>query len=194
MKKQSDKPDAKFHRDRVADNKVFDFVQKKVFLGADMREKLALLSQQLTGTKLMTNNELIADIMGYCVNHCYNELFSVDGLFQQEPSPDTPKISAAMSPKGQKRYRLYQQVKGRYDKLITGDSDKEKWDSVAKTLVEEGISKPKLKVFSEGPWSRKDIQWILTPENINKLIDKNNRTYLEERKKQKQAKKSRIML
>lgn len=198
MQPESEKSDAICHRKRIKDHRLFNSYQKKVFFGDDVLSKMALLSQQLTGKKLNVkhvDSELLADVINSCINYCYNEFFDKNGLFQQEPSSDTPKITAPMSPKGQQKYRLYQRIKGRFDKLNTGDSDEDKWLSIANLLLNAGIKKPKGGMFSKGPvWSKEDIKWILTPENINSLIHKNNEKYKLERDALNQKRKPKLML
>ncbi|WP_145584597.1 hypothetical protein [Yersinia intermedia] len=197
VKELSKNRDAQCHKKRFEDNKAFGFLQKKIYLGNDTLSKLSLLSDQLTGRSLNINGineELASDIISTCVSHYYNAFFNGEAPHQHPALHKYPKISAALSPLGQKKYRLYQQVKGRFDKLETGDSDREKWSSVARTLREEDIEKPKSKVFTVGEWSREDVKWILTPENISNWIDESNQYYQQEREKQKLAMKKRPRL
>ncbi|EAV5426047.1 hypothetical protein E6W22_06870, partial [Salmonella enterica] len=89
-----------------------------------------------------------------------------------------PMIVPARSPKALEIYTVYQLVKGRFDKLHTGESDREKYASVAKKLNEYGIWKPRLKRLSDGKeWAREDVAWMLQPENINALIKVQNQKY-----------------
>ena len=75
-------------------------------------------------------------------------------------------------------YYIYQTVKGRFDKLFTGDTDKEKCASVAKKLTEMKIKKPKAKGLSKGEkWTREDVAWICNVENINYCIKLQNDKY-----------------
>jgi hypothetical protein len=193
VKELSKNRDTQCHKKRLEDNKTFGFLQKKIYLGNDTLSKLSLLSEQFAGHPVgikKIDGELAADIISACVNHCYNAFFNGEARHQQVVLHQYPKISAALSPLGQKKYRLYQQVKGRFDKLETGDSDREKWSSVARTLREEDIEKPKSKVFPVGEWSREDVKWVLTPENISNWIDESNKSYQQKKEKQKLAMKN----
>ena len=80
-------------------------------------------------------------------------------------------IVPARSPKALEIYTVYQLVKGRFDKLHTGESDREKYASVAEKLNEYGIWKPRLKRLSDGK------EWALQPENINAQINIQNQKY-----------------
>ncbi|MEB8021421.1 hypothetical protein NGK48_08135 [Raoultella ornithinolytica] len=87
-------------------------------------------------------------------------------------------IVPARSPKALEIYTVYQLVKGRFDKLHTGESDREKYASVAEKLNGYGIWKPRLKRLSDGKeWAREDVAWVLQPENINALINVQNQKY-----------------
>ena len=46
---QSNKADARCHRERKSSNEVFEFLEKKLYLGRDTRQKLALIARKLTG-------------------------------------------------------------------------------------------------------------------------------------------------
>ncbi|ATM77384.1 hypothetical protein CRN79_16720 [Serratia fonticola] len=191
--KLSKKRDAVCHRDRIKDNKALGFLQKKLFLGDDTLSKLSLLSEQLAGRRLNINDikgELASDIISACVSHCYNVFFTDETPAQRETLQEYPKVTAGMSPEGLELYRLYQRVKARFDRLNTGDTDKEKWASIAKLLTEKSIQKPSHTIFSEGRWSREDVKWILTPGNISNWIDASNRSYQQEKEKQKLAMKN----
>ncbi|VAF03618.1 Uncharacterised protein [Enterobacter hormaechei] len=87
-------------------------------------------------------------------------------------------IVPARSPKALGIYTVYQLVKGRFDKLHTGESDREKCASVAAKLNECGPGKPSFKHFSDSEqWTREDVAWVLQPENINALINIQNQKY-----------------
>lgn len=44
MREKSRNADAVCHRERMGHNKIFDFLQKKLYLGKDTRHKLALIA------------------------------------------------------------------------------------------------------------------------------------------------------
>ncbi|WP_145480297.1 hypothetical protein [Yersinia similis] len=197
VKELSKNRDAQCHKKRLEDNKAFGFLQKKIYLGNDTLSKLSLLSDQFAGRLVgikKIDEELASDIISTCVNHCYNAFFTGETPTQLESLQEHPKVTAGMSPEGLELYRLYQRVKARFDRLNTGDTDKEKWASIANLLTEIGIQKPNYTIFSEGRWSREDIRWILTPGNISNWIDESNQSYLQEKEKQKLSMKKRPRL
>ncbi|MBW9971918.1 hypothetical protein FJC78_28145, partial [Escherichia coli] len=108
----------------------------------------------------------------------FNDLLNegeLNGIYRSE---EHPMIVPARSPKALEIYTVYQLVKGRFDKLHTGESDREKYASVAEKLNEYGIWKPRLKRLSDGKeWAREDVAWVLQPENINALINVQNQKY-----------------
>ena len=178
---QSNKADAKCHRERKSSNEVFEFLEKKLYLGRDTRQKLALIARKLTGAGFSPDKfdaEKAADVLSACVNHMFNDLLNegeLNGIYGLE---EYPMIVPARSPKALEIYTVYQLVKGRFDKLHTGESDREKYASVAKKLNEYGIWKPRLKRLSDGKeWAREDVAWMLQPENINALIKVQNQKY-----------------
>lgn len=76
---QSNKADAKCHRERKSSNEVFEFLEKKLYLGRDTRQKLALIARKLTGTGFSPDKidaKKAADVLSACVNHMFNDLFS----------------------------------------------------------------------------------------------------------------------
>ena len=178
---QSNKADAKCHRERKSSNEVFGFLEKKLYLGGDTRQKLALIVRKLTGAGFSPykfDAEKAADVLSACVNHMFNDLLNegkLNGFYGLE---EHPMMVPARSPKALEIYTVYQLVKGRFDKLHTGEVDREKYASVAEKLNEYGISKPRLKRLSDGKeWTRKDVAWMLQPENINALINIQNQKY-----------------
>lgn len=177
----SNKDDAKCHRERKSANKVFAFQEKKLYLGLDTRKKLALIAQQLTGTGLNTDKfdaEKAADVLSACVNHMFNYLLEKHSLDDVYGLEECPAIESAMSPKAMMIYTTYQLVKGRFDKLQTGESDREKCESVAAKLNEFDKWKPPYRILSEGKnWTREDVAWILHTENINEKIKFHNRKH-----------------
>lgn len=122
--------------------------------------------------------EKAADVLSACVNHMFNDLLNEgepNGIYRPE---EHPMIVPARSPKALEIYTVYQLVKGRFDKLHTGESDREKYASVAEKLNEYGIWKPRLKRLSDGKeWAREDVAWMLQPENINAQINIQNQKY-----------------
>ncbi len=181
MKKLSDEADATWHRERRESNDVFGFMEKKVYLGRDTRHKMALIALKMTGSRLgpdrMDSNKA-ADILSACVNHMYSSLFSDEECQTYSELKENPKIVSANSPKAMEIYYIYQIVKGRFDKLFTGDTDKEKCASVAEKLTEMKIRKPKAKGLSAGKkWTREDVAWICSAENINYYIKLQNDKY-----------------
>lgn len=177
----SNKDDAKCHRERKSANKVFSFQEKKLYLGRDTRQKLALIAEQLTGSRLNIDKfdaEKAADVISACVNHMFNDLLSRNGLDDVYGLEDCPAIEAAMSPKSLQIYTTYQLVKGRFDKLQTGESDREKCESVAAKLNEVDAWKPPYGIPSKSKhWTREDVAWILHTENINEKINFHNRKH-----------------
>lgn len=108
----------------------------------------------------------------------FNDLLNEGELNGISGLEEYPMIVPARSPKALEIYTVYQLVKGRFDKLHTGESDREKYASVAKKLNEYGIWKPRLKRLSDGKeWAREDVAWMLQPENINALIKVQNQKY-----------------
>ncbi|WP_338505554.1 hypothetical protein VRC35_04890 [Erwinia aphidicola] len=177
----SNKDDAKCHRERKSANKVFAFQEKKLYLGRDTRQKLALIAQQLTGARLNIDKfdaEKAADVISACVNHMFVDLFKdsvLDGFYGLE---EHPVIIPARSPKAFDFYTAYQLVKGRFDKLNTGESDRDKYESVAEKLNEYKKWKPQFKHLSGGKeWTREDVAWMLQPENINRVISIQNHKF-----------------
>ncbi|EBZ9515404.1 hypothetical protein EH138_14515 [Salmonella enterica subsp. enterica serovar Eastbourne] len=182
MRKLSDEADATWHRERRESNDVFGFMEKKIYLGRDTRHKMALIALKMTGSTLgpdrMDSNKA-ADILSACVNHMYNSLFSDEECQTDSKLKENPKIVGANSPKAMEIYYIYQIVKGRFDKLYTGDTDKEKCASVAEKLIEMEIKKPKAKGLSKGKeWTREDVAWICSAENINYCIKLQNDKYV----------------
>lgn len=179
----SNKDDAICHRERKSANKVFAFQEKKLYLGLDTRQKLALIAQQLTGSRLNTDKfdaERAADVLSACVNHMFNGLLNRNGGEGVYGLEDCPAIEAAMSPKALKVYTTYQLVKGRFDKLNTGDSDNQKCESVAATLNECEVWKPPYKILSKSKhWTLEDVAWVLHTENINEKIKFHNRKHFD---------------
>ncbi|AUT95835.1 hypothetical protein MC47_011175 [Citrobacter freundii] len=178
---QSNKTDAKCHRERKSSNEVFEFLEKKLYLGRDTRQKLALIARKLMGAGFSPDKfdaEKAADVLSACVNHMFNDLLNegeLNGIYGLE---EHPMIVPARSPKAFDFYTAYQLVKGRFDKLHTGESDREKCASVAEKLNEYGIWKPRLKLLSYGKeWVREDVAWMLQPENINEQITFQNQKY-----------------
>ncbi|MEB8021422.1 hypothetical protein NGK48_08140 [Raoultella ornithinolytica] len=55
---QSNKADARCHRERKSSNEVFEFLEKKLYLGRDTRQKLALIARKLTERVLARINSL----------------------------------------------------------------------------------------------------------------------------------------
>ncbi|EAV3918301.1 hypothetical protein E2751_05850 [Salmonella enterica] len=178
---QSNKADAKCHRERKSSNEVFEFLEKKLYLGRDTRQKLALIARELTGAGFSPDKfdaEKAADVLSACVNHMYNELFSEGKHTAIYGLEEPPMIVPARSPKALEIYTVYQLVKGRFDKLYTGESDREKCASVAAKLNECGPSKPSFNQFSDSEqWTREDVAWVLQPENINALINVQNQKF-----------------
>ncbi|EBU1043398.1 hypothetical protein KVI39_001861 [Salmonella enterica] len=177
----SNKADAKCHRARKSSNEVFEFLEKKLYLGRDTRQKLALISRKLTGTGFSPDKidaKKAADVLSACVNHMFNDLLNegeLSGIYGLE---EHPMIVPARSPKALEIYTVYQQVKGRFDKLHTGESVREKCASVAAKFNECGPEKPSFKHFSDSEqWTREDVEWMLQPENINALINIQNQKY-----------------
>lgn len=181
---ESKNADATCHRNRFDRNRDFNFRQRKFYLGDDTLTKLALIFEQLTGRELILthmDSESAADVISSCINLMYNTLF-FDGENQAAPLRDIPpKIEPPMSPAAFRKYRLYQQVRSRFNALSTGDKDKQKWKSVAGFLKENGIKKPRnispSSMLSDGDWSFADIEALLNPERVNKLIAKNNEKF-----------------
>jgi hypothetical protein len=107
--------------------------------------------------------EKAADVLSACVNHMFNDLLNegeLNGIYRSE---EHPMIVPARSPKALEIYTVYQLVKGRFDKLHTGESDREKYASVAEKLNGYGIWKPRLKRLSDGKeWAREDVAWVLS--------------------------------
>ncbi|EHK0944828.1 hypothetical protein [Citrobacter farmeri] len=178
---QSNKADAKCHRERKSSNEVFEFLEKKLYLGRDTRQKLALIARKLTGSGFSPDKfdaEKAADVLSACVNHMFNDLLNggeLNGIYGLE---EHPVIVPGRSPKALEIYTVYQLVKGRFDKLQTGESDREKCASVAAKLNECGPGKPLFKHFSDSEqWTREDVAWVLQPENINALINVQNKKY-----------------
>ncbi|WP_227724038.1 hypothetical protein [Yersinia proxima] len=178
---QSNKTDAKCHRERKSSNEVFEFLEKKLYLGRDTRQKLALIARKLTGSGFSPDKfdaEKAADVLSACVNHMFNDLLNggeLNGIYGLE---EQPMIVPGRSPKALEIYTVYQLVKGRFDKLQTGESDREKCASVAAKLTECGQGKPLFKHFSDSEqWTREDVAWVLQPENINALINVQNQKY-----------------
>ncbi|HBB6887634.1 TPA: hypothetical protein ON591_003480 [Citrobacter freundii] len=178
---QSNKADAKCHRERKSSNEVFEFLEKKLYLGRDTRQKLALIARKLTGTGFSPDKidaKKAADVLSACVNHMFNDLFSEgehNGVYRLE---EHPMIVPVRSPNSLKIYTACQVVKGRFDKLHTGESDREKYASVAEKLNEYGKWKPPFKQLSDGKkWTREDVAWMLQPENINAQINVQNQKY-----------------
>ena len=178
---QSNKADARCHRERKSSNEVFEFLEKKLYLGRDTRQKLALIARKLTGAGFSPDKfaaEKAADVLSACVNHMFNDLLNEgepNGIYRPE---EHPMIVPARSPKALEIYTVYQLVKGRFDKLHTGESDREKYASVAEKLNEYGIWKPRLKRLSDGKeWAREDVAWMLQPENINAQINIQNQKF-----------------
>jgi hypothetical protein len=178
---QSNKADARCHRERKSSNEVFEFLEKKLYLGRDTRQKLALIACKLTGAGFSPDKfdaEKAADVLSACVNHMFNDLFREgkhNGIYGLE---EPPMIVPARSPKALEIYTVYQLVKGRFDKLYTGESDREKCASVAAKLNECGPGKPSFNQFSDSEqWTREDVAWMLQPENINALINVQNQKY-----------------
>ncbi|EEV5301806.1 TPA: hypothetical protein ACHGCJ_003494 [Escherichia coli] len=178
---QSNKADAKCHRERKSSNEVFEFLEKKLYLGRDTRQKLALIARKLTGSGFSPDKfdaEKAADVLSACVNHMFNDQLNrgeLNGIYGLE---DLPVIVPGRSPKALEIYTVYQLVKGRFDKLQTGESDREKCASVAAKLNECGLGKPSFKHFSDSEqWTREDVAWVLQPENINALINVQNQKY-----------------
>ncbi|EAW3767355.1 hypothetical protein FKY41_01815 [Salmonella enterica] len=177
----SNKADAKCHRARKSSNEVFEFLEKKLYLGRDTRQKLALIARKLTGTGFSPDKidaKKAADVLSACVNYMFNDLFSEgehNGVYRLE---EHPMIVPVRSPNSLKIYTAYQFVKGRFDKLHTGESDREKCASVAEKLNEYRKWKPPFKQLSDGKkWTREDVVWMLQPENINAQINIQNQKY-----------------
>lgn len=181
MKKLSDEADATWHRERRESNDLFGFMEKKVYLGRDTRHKMALIALKMTGSRLgpdKMNSNKAADILSACVNHMYNSLFSDEECHMSPELQENPKIVSPTSPNAIKIYHIYQIVKGRFDKLFTGETDKEKYTSIAKRLTEKEFTKPKIKGLSKGKgWTREDVTWISNAENINYCIKRINDKY-----------------
>jgi len=181
MRVPSKKADAVCHRERMSHNETFEFLQKKLYLGRDTRHKLALIAQVMTGTGFNPRKfdaEKAADVISACVNHMYNDIFTGNDKNTIAGMEEHPKITAATCQRSMNIYSLYQLVRGRFDKLWTGDTDREKYDSVAETLNEFDINKPKVKALSAGPkWTRSDIAWMCNIENVNRCIERNNKKY-----------------
>lgn len=79
MREKSRNADAVCHRERIGHNKIFDFLQKKLYLGRDTRHKLALIAQEMTGKGFNVHNfdaEKAADALSAFINHMYKDLFS----------------------------------------------------------------------------------------------------------------------
>ncbi len=158
-----------------------NFWRRSSIWGGDTRQKLALIARKLTGAGFSPDKfaaEKAADVLSACVNHMFNDLLNegeLNGIYRSE---EHPMIVPARSPKALEIYTVYQLVKGRFDKLHTGESDREKYASVAEKLNEYGIWKPRLKRLSDGKeWAREDVAWVLQPENINALINVQNQKY-----------------
>ncbi|KGA40859.1 MULTISPECIES: hypothetical protein [Pectobacterium] len=178
---QSNKDDARCHRERKSNNEVFEFLEKKLYLGRDTRQKLTLIARKLTGAGFSPDKfdaEKAANVLSACVNHMFNDLFNegaLDGFYGLE---DCSAIKPAMSPKALAIYNTYQLVKGRFDKLHTGESVREKYASVATKLNEYEQFKPPFKQLSDGKqWTREDVAWMLQPENINEKIHMQNQKH-----------------
>lgn len=178
---QSNKADAKCHRERKRSNGVFEFREKKLYLGRDTRQKLALIARKLTGASFSPDKfdaEKAADVLSTCVNHMFNDLFGEEKLNGVYGLEDHPKIIPAKSPKAFDLYTAYQLVKGRFDKLHTGESNREKYASIAEKLNEYEKWKPLFKQLSGGKeWAREDVAWMLQPENINQKISIQNHKF-----------------
>ncbi|EAM4787315.1 hypothetical protein JGX82_001977 [Salmonella enterica] len=177
---KSQNPDATCHRKRHALNDKMGFLQRKFYLGDDTLMKLALIFKALMGKKLdleRMDSESAADVISSCINLMYNTLFFDCATQKKTIRKGPPAITPAISPKAFKKYRLYQQVRGRFNKLQTGDTDTEKYESVANFLNENGIIKPSYhKLSNDKKWLSSDVEKI-TAELINELIAKDNEKF-----------------
>ncbi|ECD3896293.1 hypothetical protein E0U70_11760 [Salmonella enterica subsp. enterica serovar Gloucester] len=177
---ESKNADAVSHRKRFVRNASIGFIQKRFYLGDDIIKKMVQISKELTGEELdpaHMNSESAADVIGTCINLMYNTLFSDDQILSDTSQNFPPKIEPPMSPNALKKYKLYQQLRGRFNVLATGDKDKQKWKSVANYLKENEIKKPKYSKFSDGEWSLSDVELIARPEIINELIIRDNEKF-----------------
>ncbi|HCN3042006.1 TPA: hypothetical protein N6R62_004762, partial [Escherichia coli] len=110
---QSNKADARCHRERKSSNEVFEFLEKKLYLGRDTRQKLALIARKLTGAGFSPDKfaaEKAADVLSACVNHMFNDLLNEgepNGIYRPE---EHPMIVPARSPKALEIYTVYQLV------------------------------------------------------------------------------------
>ncbi|EAT2981305.1 hypothetical protein WAF85_001222 [Salmonella enterica] len=182
---KSQNSDAICHRERHALNEKMGFLQRKFYLGDDTLMKLALIFRALMGKKLnlkRMDSEAAADVISSCINLMYNTLFFDCETQKKTIRKGPPAITPAMSPEAFKKYRLYQQIRGCFNKLQTDDTDTEKYKSVAKFLNENGIKKPIYhKLSKDKKWLPSDVE-IIRHKLISKLIARNNKNFENEKR------------
>lgn len=101
----SQNPSAKSHRTK---NQLYERVgisQKKIFLGKDALEKLAVLIRLQHGKKL-DDQMVVSDVLSYCINACYN-MPSLQAEVKKRGG-SLKVVRSAKTPEGQRLYRYHQ--------------------------------------------------------------------------------------
>lgn len=178
---QSNKADAKCHRERKSSNEVFEFLEKKLYLGRDTRQKLALIARKLTGAGFNPDKfdaEKAADVLSACVNHMFNDLLNggeLNGIYGLE---EHPVIVPGRSPKALKSTLFTSSLKVALTSFTRGSQIVRNAHRWQQNLMNAGRGKPSFKNFSDSEqWTREDVAWVLQPENINALINVQNQKY-----------------
>lgn len=171
--KKSDKRDAEWHRNVYDRNKEFNVFQKEFYLGDNTLKKMAVMYREFFGQTMNLSNvdrHKASEIVSFCINHCFNEFFSKQG--SESVDHDLPvRIETAFTPEGRELYDKYQYARGYFDRLMTGDSDKEKIRSAVEKLNKAEIPPLGLIRFEGGGnWTPDMVEWLLDASNLNDTI------------------------
>lgn len=176
--KKSDKRDAEWHRNVYDRNKEFNVFQKEFYLGDNTLKKMAVMYREFFGQTMNLSNvdrHKASEVVSFCINHCFNEFLLKQGSVSVDH--DLPvRIETALTPEGRELYDKYQYARGCFDRLMTGDSDKEKIRSVAERLNKAEIPPLGLVRFKGGGnWTQDMVEWLLDASNLNDTIKWYNR-------------------